>query len=524
MIGDSTMANKDLRGGNTERGWGHVLPGFLPQEIEVANYAMNGRSSKSFRSEGIWQKVYDRIKPGDYVFIQFGHNDQKTDEARYSEPETTYKSNLKEYIRETQEKGGIPVLFTSIARRKFDENGEMMDTHGRWIGAMKEVAAETGVKIIDMNARSIELIKSYGVEDSKRIFNHVAPKTQACRPEGKEDDTHFSIHGARELAKIAIQEINQIYPELGEYFTVYDYVVAKDGSGQFFTLQDAIDAVPDYRKKTTTIYVKKGVYKEKVVVPFSKSKIKLIGEDVNETVLTYDDFAKKLNVFGEEVGTSGSSSFYLYASDFSAENITFENSAGPVGQAVAILITGDRAVFKNCRFLGHQDTLYVFGRQDGGQSRQYFEECYIEGTVDFIFGWATSVFERCTIHSKANGYLTAASTPENQKYGYLFVDCKITSEEGVKSYLGRPWRPFAKTVFVSCDMDESIRPEGWHNWSKKDAEKTTFYAEFNSKGAGAQSADRVKWAKKMDKKHIAEYTVENVLKGTDNWNPKAEEK
>ena len=517
------MANKSLTGGNTERGWGHVLPGFLPEEIEVANYAANGRSSKSFRSEGIWQKVYDRITPGDYVFIQFGHNDQKTNPERYSDPETTFKENLKEYIRETREKGGIPVLFTSIARRKFDEEGKLVDTHGRWIGAVKEVGQETDTKVIDLNAWSIGTFQNAGVKGSIKYFNHVKPKTQACRPEGKEDDTHFSFYGAREIAKQAIAEINNIYPELGKYFTTYDYVVAKDGSGHFFTVQEAIDAVPDFRKNTTTIYIKNGTYKEKIVVPESKSNVKLIGENVEKTILTYDDYAKKLNVFGEEKGTSGSSSFYLYAPNFEANNITFENTAGEVGQAVAMLVKGDKAVFRNCRFLGNQDTLYAYGQQNGTQSRQYYQNCYIEGTVDFIFGWATAVFDNCTIHSKKNGYITAASTPENQKYGYLFVNCKLTGAEGAKAYLGRPWRPFAKTVFVNSELGAHIYEAGWHNWSKKDAEKTTFYAEYNNFGPGASSEKRVKWAKQLNKKQIEEYTVENVLAGNDGWNPNAQE-
>ena len=171
-------------------------------------------------------------------------------------------------------------------------------------------------------------------------------------------------------------------------------MVAQDGSGDFFTVQEAINAVPDFRKNVrTTILVRKGVYKEKLIVPESKINISLIGQE--GAVISYDDYANKQNLFGENKGTSGSSSCYIYAPDFYVENITFENTSGPVGQAVACFVSADRAYFKNCRFLGFQDTLYTYGKG----VRQYYEDCYIEGTVDFIFGWSTAVFNRCHIHS-----------------------------------------------------------------------------------------------------------------------------
>ena len=189
----------------------------------------------------------------------------------------------------------------------------------------------------------------------------------------------------------------------------YDYVVSSNGKGNFTTIQEAINAVPDFRKKQTRILLSKGIYKEKLVVPASKTNIALIGED--GAVISYDDYSNKLNVFGETKGTSGSSSVYLYAPDFYVENITFQNTSGPVGQAVACLVVGDRTHFKKCRFLGFQDTLYTWG----ADSRQYYEECYIEGTVDFIFGASTAVFHRCHIHSKSNGFITAPSTPSEKK-------------------------------------------------------------------------------------------------------------
>lgn len=288
----------------------------------------------------------------------------------------------------------------------------------------------------------------------------------------------------------------------------YDFTVAADGTGIFKTVQEAINAVPDFRKNQTTIYIKNGIYKEKLVLPTSKTNVKFIGEDVMKTVLTFDDFAQKKNRFGEEMGTTGSSSFFVFGDDFTAENITFENSAGPVGQAVAVRIDGDRVTFRNCRFLGNQDTLYPHGEK----SRQYYKDCYIEGTVDFIFGWSTAVFDGCTIFCKSNGYVTAASTLEETPYGFVFINSKITGNAAESSfYLGRPWRPFAKTVFVNCYLDKQIKPEGWHNWDKKDAEKTSYYAEYKSKGPGANDKARVSWSHQLTDEEVKTFTLEKIF-------------
>ncbi|HEY9044880.1 MAG TPA: pectinesterase family protein [Ohtaekwangia sp.] len=288
----------------------------------------------------------------------------------------------------------------------------------------------------------------------------------------------------------------------------YDFTVAQDGTGTFRTVQEAFNAVPDYRKNQTTIFIKKGIYKEKLTLATSKTNVKLVGEDVLKTIVTFDDFAQKKNRFGEEMGTTGSSSFFVFGDDFTAENITFQNSAGPVGQAVAVRIDGDRVTFTNCRFLGNQDTLYPHGEK----SRQYYKDCYIEGTVDFIFGWSTAVFDHCTIFCKNNGYVTAASTLETTPYGFVFIDCKITGDAPAGSfYLGRPWRPFAKTVFIRCYLDKQIKPEGWHNWEKADAEKTSFYAEYKSQGPGANIPSRVSWSHQLTDEEAQQYTVDKVL-------------
>ncbi len=533
MIGDSTMANKSLEGGNQERGWGHVLGGFFTEDVRVENHAVNGRSSKSFIDEGRWETVVNKIRPGDYVFIQFGHNDEKSNPERHTDPGTTFDENLRKFVRETRAKGGIPVLFNSIVRRNFGvnpnavaaddmrlekdeavvEGDTLVDTHGKYLDSPRNVAKEMDVCFIDLNKATKQLVESYGVEGSKKLFMWIPAGTCVACPKGRQDNTHLNVYGARKVAALAAEAIQKQLPELGKYVRFYDYVVAEDGSGDFFTVQEAVNAVPDFRKnKRTTILVRKGEYKERVIIPASKINLSLIGED--GAVLTDDTYAAKKNCFGEEMSTSGSSTVYIYAPDFYAENITFANTAGRVGQAVACFVDGDRAYFKNCRFLGNQDTLYTYGKD----SRQYYEGCYIEGTVDFIFGWSTALFKDCTIHSLGNGYVTAPSTDEGKKYGYVFWNCRLTGADEAKAvYLSRPWRPYAQAVFIRCELDKHILPVGWNNWGKKSNEATVFYAEYQNTGAGADTAARASYSKQL--KDISAYQPEEVLKGTDGWNP-----
>jgi len=292
---------------------------------------------------------------------------------------------------------------------------------------------------------------------------------------------------------------------LGQGKDGYDFVVSQNGDGDFTTVQAAINAVPDFRKKTTTIFIKNGVYKEKIILPASKNRVTFVGESADSTILTFDDFASKKNRFGEEMGTTGSSSFFIFGNDFTARNITFQNSAGPVGQAVAVRIAGDRVFFDNCRFLGFQDTLYPYGEK----SRQYYKDCYIEGTVDFIFGWSTAIFDHCDIFCKSPGYVTAASTMKDTPFGFVFLHCKITGSAPAHSvYLGRPWRIYAKTAFIECQLSDVINPEGWFNWNKPEAEKTVTYAEYKNTGTGANKEKRVAWSHQLTNKEAQNYTLE----------------
>lgn len=513
MIGDSTMADKNLTGENPERGWGQMLPGYLSEDIRVDNHAQNGRSSKSFIDEGRWDKVLSLIKKGDYVFIQFGHNDEKPKADRHTDPGTTFDANLSRFVNETRAKGGIPVLFNSIVRRNFGAASELIDTHGAYLDSPRNVAKELNVPFIDMNKITHDLVEGLGPDASTKLFVWVTPNTVPAIPKGREDNTHLNIYGGRVIAALTVDVIAKTIPELAQYVRHYDFVVAQDGSGDFFTVQEAIDAVPDFRKAArTTILVRKGVYKEKIIVPESKINISLIGQE--GAVFSYDDYANKLNRFGETKGTSGSSSCYIYAPDFYAENITFENTSGAVGQAVACFVSADRVYFKNCRFLGFQDTLYTYGKG----CRQYYEGCYVEGTVDFIFGWSTAVFNNCHIHSKSNGYVTAPSTDKGQQHGYVFFDCKLTADAGVGDvYLSRPWRPYAQAVYIRCDLGKHILPAGWNNWGKKANEKTAFYAEYQSKGVGANPQARAPFSHQL--KDLKDYDLQTILSGTDGWNP-----
>ncbi len=299
-----------------------------------------------------------------------------------------------------------------------------------------------------------------------------------------------------------------------------DATVAPNGDGQFKSIQDAINAAPQTTSSTRrwTIRIKPGVYKENIYVQREKRFVRLVGDDAEKTIITYNLHANMMGQDGKPIGTFRTPSTVIDADDFTAENLTFENSAGPVGQALAIRIDGDRATFRKCRFLGWQDTILA------NRGRHYFEDCYIAGHVDFIFGGATVFFERCHIHCLRNGYITAASTPTEQPFGFVFSHCKITGETPeAKTYLGRPWRPFASTVFINTEMSDVVRPVGWHNWDKPDREKTSRYAEFGSTGPGAQKDERVSWSRQLSAAEARAITVEKVLGGIDKWNPIARE-
>lgn len=516
LMGDSTMADKDLSYGNLERGWGQRLKSHVDTAVVVANYAQNGRSTKSVQTLGIWDRVKKDLKKGEYLFIQFGHNDSKeSDTTRYAAAYGAYQDNIRLFVDHALSVGAKPVLFTPVSRRWFDSEGNLKkECHGDYPDAVKQVAREYGLPLIDANAVTQEWLIGLGDEASRKYYMWIEEGVNPKHPKGLEDNTHTNVAGARKLVDLLLPEIVKVIPELADHVVDYDFVVAKDGSGDFFTVQEAVNAAPDYCKHDeTTIYIKDGIYKEKVTIPANKQRLHIIGQSAENTVITWDDYALKKGPTGYEMGTSATSTVFLYADDFLAENLTIENSSGEgktIGQACAITVDGDRVAFINCRFVANQDTIYTYGKQ----KRQYYRGCWIEGTTDFIFGASTCWFEDCTILSKKNSYITAASTPEGEDFGYVFNRCRLIHDENAeKVYLGRPWRSFAKTVFINCEMGDHILKEGWHNWNKPYAEKTTFYAEYGSRGPGAASAgDRVKWSHQLKAKDVRAYTPENVLK------------
>jgi len=296
-----------------------------------------------------------------------------------------------------------------------------------------------------------------------------------------------------------------------------DLTVSPDGrNGAYKTVQEAVLAARPGTspENPSVIRITPGTYRGQLYVQREKRYLKLIGEDPLRTVLSFDLQANMTNAAGKPIGTFNTPSTTIDADDFTAENLTFENSAGPVGQALAIRVDGDRSIFRNCRFRGWQDTILL------NRGRQYFTNCEIRGHCDFIFGAATAWFEKCRIHCLGKGYITAASTPQETPFGFVFHDCTITGEPGVKSYLGRPWREYASTIYLDCMMSEVIRPEGWNDWKKPQAHTTARYAEFNSTGEGASPAARESWVRQLDKESAAQITPAKVLGGADRWNPK----
>jgi len=283
----------------------------------------------------------------------------------------------------------------------------------------------------------------------------------------------------------------------------YVFTVAKDGSGDYRYIQDAIDAMRVFPLQPITLYIKNGVYNEKIELPANNTDVTFVGESVDKTIITFNDYSGR-----GKLTTFTSYTAKISGNRFVAENITFVNSAGPVGQAVALYVDADKAVFKNCHFLGNQDTIYAAGEN----ARQLFTDCYIEGTTDFIFGPSTAVFQNCTIRAKTNSFLTAANTAQGKKFGFVFLDCTITADSNVtRLFLGRPWRAYSKTAFLHCQLPKVIAPEGWNNWGNLENEKTAFYAEYKNVGEGADTKNRVSWAKQLSEKDARDYTVENIF-------------
>lgn len=527
LAGDSTVTD--------DAGWGKGFALSLnDKDVQCVNFAKGGRASGSFRREGRWDDVL-ALKP-DVVLIQFGHNDQAGHGAdRETDPGTTYKANIEKYVDDARAAGIKPVLVTPISRRQWDRDGHIKSTLQPYADAVLAVAKEKDVPVIDLHRWAVEYYESLGKEGCELI----SPTKEG----GAFDGTHLNATGGQLFGTFMSVELRRAVPEVSRAIRGYivqekrlpatrragaEYpampkagpavargakaiTVAADGTGDFKTIRDAVAAVAENNADRTTIHIRPGIYREQVIVPPNKPNVTLEGESAETTVMSY-----ALNVYdpilaGVPQYCTGNG-LCVFAEGFRAANMTFQNSSGDHGQAMAVKNEGDRSVFSRCRLTGWQDTLMA------SKGRQYYADCYIEGRVDFIYGGATAVFDRCEIHSKNGGYVTAASTDEKNPFGYVFLDCKLTGD-GAPAQLGRPWRPFAAVSFIRCDIGPHIRADGWNNWGKADNEKTARYSEYKNTGPGADVSQRVPWSRQLTDAEAQTYTVAHILAGKDGWQP-----
>ena len=323
-----------------------------------------------------------------------------------------------------------------------------------------------------------------------------------------------------ETAKLTTNFLDRVFKNSSSARDIYrEITVSKDGTADFASIQEAINSTRDLGPGEVLIRIKNGIYNEKIQIPSWKQQLSLIGEDRQKTIINNNDFSGKVNPqTGKEFLTFTSYTVLVQGDDIRIENLTVKNSSCGEGQAVALHVEGDRFIMKNSDILGCQDTLYTAT----GGSRQLYLNCYIEGTTDFIFGEATAVFRDCTIKSLKDSFITAAATPQDQEFGHVFIDCKFTAAEGVNEvYLGRPWRPYARTVFINAELGDHIVPEGWNAWPGDkmfpNKERTAYYAEYNSTGPGASPETRVKWSHQLTRKEAERYNVKNIFSKEDDW-------
>lgn len=524
LAGDSTVTDN--------AGWGRGFADCFNDRVEVINLSRGGRSSGSFVKEGRWKQLLD-LKP-DYVLVQFGHNDQPGHGAdRETDPATTYRANMMRYVDDAQAAGIKVVLVTSLSRRQWGADGSIHSTLVPYVEVVKQIAAEKHVPLLDLHARSIELYETIGKEGTLAISPGKVASTAPANGDnsaalnGGYDGTHLNAKGGDMIGTIVANELIKVVPDLAPALAKA-ITVAADGSGDFKTLQEAL-AAADAKGGHAVVRIKAGIYEGPFMIQKSTSSLTLIGEDARTTILTYaknvyDPIPPGIDKFNPTLNVRGN--------DIRIQTLTIQNTSGDHGQALAVRVDSDRVAFRDCRLLGWQDTLML------NNGRQYLKNCYIEGRVDFIYGSGTAVFENCEVHSKNGGYVTAASTPADHPFGFVFLKCKLTGDEtpwnpattnpatteparrpGKLAYLGRPWREYAAVAFIDCDMADHIRPEGWHNWGKPASEKTARYAEFNSTGPGANPSARVSWSKQLTKEEAQTYSIGNVLAGSDNWIP-----
>lgn len=531
IAGDSTAAEKRAER-RPETGWVEHLQSFFDtDDVRVVNLARNGRSTRTFLSEGRWASLLEEVRPGDYVVIQFGHNDQSESKPdRYTPPEA-FQANLRRFVADVREREATPVLMTPVVRRRFDDEGQFYDAHGVYPDLTREVAAETGAALVDMQASSEVTLRAYGEHGSTPLYMILAPGDSPNYPDGLDDNTHFSPLGASVMARLAARGLRDAGLPLAEHLLLpaplaWDAVVDARGQADtsgarvFTTLGAALDAIPDEREGPYRVWIRDGRYREKLVV--ADTSVHLVGESRDGAILTYDDAARTPGASGERLGTSGSATLTVTAPGFRAETLTIENAfdypavaaaedgnpSGAQAVAVALVEGSDHAVFSEVTVTGYQDTFLA----DAG--RAYLWRSTVSGHVDFIFGAGQVVFDQCTILSRdrANknptGYITAPSTLMGQPFGFLFVDSRFEKEPGVEAgsvRLGRPWHagnnPAANgsAVFVRTWMDDHLGEDGYAPISNRsasgeriwyDLEPTSRFFEHGTTGPGTASGER----------------------------------
>jgi pectinesterase len=523
LVGDSTVQDSS--------GWGLGFKQFLDtNQVELINTARGGRSSMSFMREGRWTNAL--ALKGNYYLIQFGHNNEPGKPGRSTDM-ATFIANMTQYVDDALAIGAKPILVTPLTRRQWDKEnpGKIKSSLEPYAGEVRKIAAEKKIPLVDLHARSIELVESLGRE---KCYEFSPVKT--VDGTNTYDGTHLKPNGSVMFARLVVDELRKNVPELAPVLrdeprnanpVFYDAVIYADGSGTQTNLQDAINAAPDNGTNTFSILINPGTYQGQFIVPKGKNHLELVGEDLTNTILTGSlNQNESPSPDGRPIFNNAST--VILGDDFNAKNITFQNTSGDHGQALAMRADGDREVFNDCRFLGWQDTLMI------NNGRYYFTNCYIAGRVDFIYGSAAAVFDHCEIHSKNGGHVTAANTPKDKPFGFVFMNCRLTgdpqpwvSPDGIpantnsppKADLGRPWRPYASVTYLNCEMGDHIKPEGWNNWRNPTNELTARYAEYNSTGPGANPDKRVKWARQLTKEEADKISIETVLGGSDGWNP-----
>ncbi|WP_045732671.1 pectinesterase family protein [Pseudarthrobacter chlorophenolicus] len=558
VVGDSTSSAYQ----HSERpraGWGQALPLLLGPQATVFDYAWSGASSKSYADAGMLGEVAEALQPGDYLLISFGHNDEKVeDPSRGTDPQTTFKEYLGRYLDAASAAGAKAVLVTPVERRRFSALGVAQDTHGAYPQAIKELAASRGVPLVDLTASSKELWQKLGPEGTTSHFLHAAPGQYPQYPNGVTDNTHFQAQGALAVAQLVVAGL-QAQPAappgwfrepggtLDPLSAIYwpserpvdkPLVLTVGNGGQFATVQAAVDAAPANSGRRTEIRIAPGTYRELIRVPANKPRVSFIGrgQAPEDVVLVYNNASGTPKPDGTgPYGTGGSTSVRIDGPDFMAVNLTFSNdfdeAANPEmknRQAVALFLAGDRAVLRNIRCLGNQDTLLVDSPARGVQARSYFADSYVEGDVDFIFGRGTAVFSGCRIRSldrgssTNNGYVSAGSVNIGIKHGYLFTECRFVSDAASGSvHLGRPWHPggdpeaIAQVLVRDSWLGAHISGTPWTDMSGFSWREARF-SEFNNNGPGSRATpDRPQ----LDPRLAEDFAAGAYLQGADAWAP-----